>query len=335
MQNHERQNMSLGTKMSTARLLAKVVESRMDKTVYYWRRLGAFGTAAQPLYCNVGTAASTSSFPVVAFSLDSVHQTGQTPTVAKILGCYNSTVSGSNTDGGLFWANTVFGLSTSSVQNQQSWSLETTPINSAQNASNYAGRTGLHLWNEMKLNLYGHRTRPTTFDIVIAQFKEAYVYDPFKAAADPSNTLQMQPQAQQFYMEWIKQLTFNPIDKINIPRFNPMKVLKRYRFVIEPPQTTDADSLPNVRTVKIFRRTNRCLSFIDDSGSSTVQDTIPIQNDVDYATANRSDAPIATSVYPRGHTVMFVTATDLGATTQANVGIDVYLRSCFTSMGGG
>lgn len=331
-------------------VMYRALKSQLDKTIFYYRGINTFGTSSGGFYkMNFGPAAEIqtgtwtsigvqqSLLPYYVLSLNGGPQTDNfTPRSMQRLSTYTAASVGNYEDAGLaFMQNSM--LTTAGGTLGASYLLETSASQGSTVASNGLGQKALLLWQQVKLNLYGSKTRPIRYHIRIVQFKDKETYDPFLLTTDPANIAQINAEAQQFYQEELKQLTYNPIDKVNVYNSKrAYRVIHSEVITIDPPKTIDQDQVPNVHTWKYFVRPGSLCDF-SKVASNSVDPAKPVVDDVNYRNAIRSDIARVNNPYPHNHTVMIITATDFGGSEARSVftsdlhgSFDAYVRSCWT-----
>lgn len=123
-------------------------------------------------------------------------------------------------------------------------------------------------WININLNLYGCTTQPTYYDVLMVRFERAYL-DPLETA---SNTLELKYRSA-MWQTFVRNLVTNPINMGNADNaVSGMKVLRRYRLVIQPSSSTDQDLNPESRVFRLFYKDGRMRNH-DYGGDPIATDT--------------------------------------------------------------
>lgn len=331
-------------------VLYKALKSQLDKTIFYYRGINTFGTSSGGFYkLNFGPAAelqtgswgglnaNQSLLPYFVLSLNGGPQAdNSTPISMKRLTTFTAASAGQYEDAGLaFIQNSM--LTTAGGTLGATYLMETGASQSSAVSGNALGQKALLLWQQVKLNLYGSKLRPIKYHIRIVQFTDKETMDPFLLQNDPAVIQQVNAEAQQFYQQELKQLTYNPIDKVNVYNSKrPYRVIHSETITIDPPKTIDQDQVPNVHTWKYFVRPGALCDFAKVASNAT-DPAKPVVDDVNYRNAIRSDITRTNNPYPNNHTVMIITATDFGGselrssfTSDLHGSFDAYVRTCWT-----
>lgn len=336
-------------------VMYKALKSQLDKNILYFRGVNPFGTTLGGYYkmnygptnetpgTGQGNAGATASWaPFYALSLNSGPQAdSDAPCPIKRMNIFTAATAGVNNDAGIRFVNCNH-LTTGGTAATAYWQIETSGQVQTSSANSHAmGQKALLMWQQVKLNLYGCKTRPIKYQIMIVQFKEKESYDPFMANNDVANTGQLNANAQQIYQEFIKQLTWNPIDKVNV--YNSKKayrIIHSETITIDPPKTIDQDQVPNVHTWKYFSRPGALCDFAHVASNSAAGAAMPVVDDVNFRSAVRSDIQRVNENFPHNHTVLLISATDFGSSGTSDTravfssdvhgSFDAYVRSCWT-----
>lgn len=108
-----------------------------------------------------------------------------------------------------------------------------------------------HQWIDIRLNLHGRTHESTTFDVMIFRIDPKYFWiDPI----DGGNGLVGEDIQRRngFWQGIAKTLIVNPIMPGGAEALKGMRMVKKYRYVVQPTQSTDNNDEPENRVVKIF-----------------------------------------------------------------------------------
>lgn len=121
---------------------------------------------------------------------------------------------------------------------------------------NAGRRYRVPLWYDVRLLLYGAKTQPTEFDIMLVTFKEDYV-DPLETTTSNSELTDRNA----YYQSMAKSVMYNPIlPESQINRLTRHMVIhKQQRVTIQASNNQYADATPESRLVNWFVRDGRVL----------------------------------------------------------------------------
>lgn len=143
-----------------------------------------------------------------------------------------------------------------------------------------AFRSAFHAWTNIKMNLYGVRSRATRYSIQVVMFKDSDSTDPL--ANITSNIASSAQQTEQKCCDMIdylvKPFVYNNILLGDVQARQYIKVLKSYDVTIDPIQTTEYGgqaATPHIQTVNLFLRhnKNRRFDWLDTGGQSAPTST--------------------------------------------------------------
>lgn len=113
------------------------------------------------------------------------------------------------------------------------------------------------------MELWGMKNYPTGYTIQLVQLNEDVV---------PTENVEVTGTAIEFYDMLLKKYAFNPLATMNTAFNKKMKVLKEHKYMIDPTSTTESDSRPHCKVLKLFYEFNRKCNF-DWSNTGTVGTT--------------------------------------------------------------
>lgn len=151
--------------------------------------------------------------------------------------------------------------------------------------------------SNIKMNLWGARTKPVKFTIQVCGIKDHRV-SPF---ANSVNN-QWPIERQQAFEPLIKQYYFNPISTLEWKGSKHIKILKTFDHIINPPQTVDGDADPVCHQLNWNMKWGRTVTFTDETmtGGGLVRQPDDINftsvNEVNWGTQAVSFTPNAQSV---------------------------------------
>lgn len=120
------------------------------------------------------------------------------------------------------------------------------------------------LWSDVKLMLHGATAETVSFDIMVVTF------DPRYSFLDPATSLsglsvQESQQRHSFWQTMSRSLVVNPAMHGNADKMTGMRVLRRYRHVLQPSSNTDINDEPQAKSVNIFLRRNWVIDLKENS----------------------------------------------------------------------
>lgn len=132
------------------------------------------------------------------------------------------------------------------------WQFEATDID-ARNKCKYVKLD----WLSINLMLHGCTTQPTYYDVMMVTFTRD-IYDPLESVTQSLDLTYRSA----FWQTLTRNLVTNPIMMGNAEsRVSGMRVLRRYRVLINPSSNTDLDTNPESRVLKIFYRDGRTRDY--------------------------------------------------------------------------
>lgn len=233
-----------------------------------------FGTAgALPLSFKVTTAAPTVSceLPCYVFCLNA----SNVSTLAGVVGAYRlqfSTASGSfafstNALGGAL--NDYSGYAADGVTRVNTYQLE-----KANTGSFPTGRYIQNNWYDIRMMLYNATAQPTVFDVSIIQF-DAETHDPVRLQSSPTDTATEIQDRNACYEKLIRPYVSHPC----VPQHKQKRgwrTLTRRIITMQPNSTTDVDTSPNTRELRLFYRDGQINDYMWQGDISNSND--PAQN---------------------------------------------------------
>lgn len=108
-------------------------------------------------------------------------------------------------------------------------------------------------WFDIRMVAYGARQQPTYYDIMVVQFSRDYI-QPLGYGVAPSGDAEQVQAYSAFWSGMSKNISYSAILPGQPTAMRGMKVLRKFRFVLQPSLTTEADRTPNMRIVKLFQK---------------------------------------------------------------------------------
>jgi len=109
-----------------------------------------------------------------------------------------------------------------------------------------------HEWFDIRLLVYGQRQFTTYYDIMIVRFNEDYLAP--EQTVFPVSDTEADNKRLAFWQAMVKNITYNPLLPGHSSAFNGMKVIRRYRCVLDSSSQDSADRTPAHKVFKIFFR---------------------------------------------------------------------------------
>lgn len=323
------ENKTTGRIMRSSIKSSKLLKSAREQYIYSFKAHKAFDDNGY-LWAAQSINNTQRLFPIYALLLNG-RETGIAPSCAPLrrLAAYN--VAGAD-DGRLLW-NDVVGIDPSTGVAGTQYLLQ-----EYRATSSHPGQSQFHDWSEVKLNLWGAKSKAIKWSIMVCK-----VYDENDSPWTSTSGSLLPIEAQQAWEEMIRQYTYNPIMKLNYEkRKNRIKILKTWEKVLQPNTSIDGDADPPVHVFKWFSRWNRNVNYDDVTSTQTTGERTT--DDVDYGGAKEATQYIQEpySNYPNVKEQIFMLirassytcAADSGAsvTNESYASFDVSLRSKFTRL---
>jgi len=181
-------------------------------------------------------------------------------------------------------------------------------------------------WIDVRLLLYGARTQPTTYEILVVRFKTDYLAPRVNGHEGDG---QHYADYTVFWQNMAKKLMFNSIvpGQRTTDENTAMTVIKRVKVVIQPALTTEEDKNPNSRVIRMFIPDGRMLSY-QHAGRPTV-DGVAVTDDSWMPVNRDATQPLNTPKSVKARTYLIIRAvntTNTAATALNTPSYDICLR---------
>lgn len=234
--------------------LKKQLKTAVDHAIFRFTnlaRFGAGGAGSRYLIHSADTRTINSiivngyTLPLYLFELNSVpNMVGGTFTSPNpLLRCFKTST-------GSYYFDAVQGY-TPTGATANSWQVEVSD-NAANNALSVPHDDSIHKWVSIQMELWGMKNFPTGYVIQLVQLNEDVV---------PTEGTEVTGAAIEFYDMLMKKFSYNPLATLNTSYSKKMRVLKEYKFMIDPTSTTESDSRPHCKVLKLFYELNRKCNF--------------------------------------------------------------------------
>lgn len=159
---------------------------------------------------------------------------------------------------------------------------------------------------------HGARAAPTTFELTVFKLKDHYL--------DPKETPSSAQEAadrQAFWQQLAQEMMVNPV----LPKTGPnsrkrMRILKQVKFIIQPSLTTEVDSNPSSRMVRMFVPDGRVCDYLYTSDPQTGAGADDKINTTQWVQSGRANADYSETPKPQHRVWFMIRATD---TTEGGV----------------
>lgn len=237
----------LGRKTTAAQTALKLTRSQLETVIYRWNGVKSFDSYGNYWMQN-RTVTGVRYLPLYMFDLTSVYEnptgTNSNPFLQLCQSSTTGVMAFTPKDNGATGA----GLT---------WFVEKSPT-SATDPPDPFSKSFLKAVS-IKLNCWGAKTKAAQYTIQLVKFLDdelvpshgTYTADLALGTAKRSD----------FYQNLIKTLTYNPIAQTGGTYRGRMKVLKSETFTLQPNDTSDGDTDPNVKTVSMYVAMNRIISY--------------------------------------------------------------------------
>lgn len=323
------ENKTTGRLLNENRVNRMVLRAAREASIFNWKAHKSFDDNGY-LWAAQSIDNTQRLFPIYALLLNG-RDTGVAPSVAPMRRLAAFRTAGAD-DGRLLW-NDVVGIDPSTG------AAGTQYLNTEyRSTTTHPGQSMFWNWAELKLNLYGAKSKAVKWSIMICRVTEEDV-SPWHTTSGSLVALE----AQQTFEELIRQYTYNPIMKLNYhKRTNRVKVIHTWEKVIQPNTSIDGDQDPHTHVFKWFQRWNRNVGFDRITATQTTGERTT--DDVDYAGAREQTQYLQEpySNYPNPNEQVFAliratafsTAPDSGASVTNDLygSFDVSMRSKFTRL---
>jgi len=263
----------LGRKTSAAQTALKLTKAQLETVIHRWNGAKAFDTNGYYWMSNFVNTAGRRDMPLYLFDLTSVHQNPSGTTALPFVQLSVETATGV----AAFTPQSHFASSGGAMgSGGTSWGLEKQPLSTDQGIP--LNKSFLKSVS-IKMNCWGAKTKATTYTIQLVKFlDDDLVPNHLSYAADLAGATSKRTD---FYQNLMKSLTYNPISQTGGSFKGRMKVLKSENFIIQPNDTSDGDTDPNVRTLSMYVAMNRVISYLEQAAFITT--VANLSDDADYA----------------------------------------------------
>ncbi len=185
---------------------------------------------------------------------------------------------------------------------------ERSDVETAQPGNNVGERT-MFQYAQIQANLWGAKNKATKYNLSIVKFTDDELVPVHSTVATYVEDLAVAtPKRTDFYQHIIKPWTFNPIATTGGIAGKGYKVLQSHNIDISPNPTTDGDSDPQCRILKLFVKINKLMKYSDTAVAlTTAADTL---DQADYA-RNVGDQ-LTSSVKPKSRIYLIIRASNYG-----------------------
>lgn len=227
----------------------KLSKLRMDGTTLFWRTLANpdVGYGSQ-YFSNFYTAGTPAGLPCWVWELNSCYNVvNEVSNYASP--CYE--MSRAETPG-IIWSAKSGQTAANSLSAE--WQVERNSV-PANIISGTPLGGGILQWVDIRLNLFGCKAQPTKVYIELCQFDDEVT--PTPGTFTDSNYVK-------FWDQQLRPFVYNDMFNQNAYGASPRmkRVLDRKIIEFQPTSTTESDSDPHMRTVKLFYRMNRFCNFM-------------------------------------------------------------------------
>lgn len=263
----------LSRKTSKLNKLSKVVNQSKQKTIMRWNAVNpTFGDNGYYWFYNADDGqipAARRYLPLYAFDLTRAinlvpsSTSGSVQCPGSCVRAYTTTIDGAigfeNTSNVSFSNNNTIGW----LQFERYPGLSQSIINSQESTNNLTLTDTTALpqegdflkWADCRFNFYGCKKRPTKINVSLVRFLDDDLVPTSEDGANIKRT--------SVFQNMLKTMVQNPIAVTSSAYRNRVKVLKSETINIEPANTTDEDTSPNVRSVKWFLKLNRFIKYVE------------------------------------------------------------------------
>lgn len=263
-------------------------------------------------FCNVSSVASTGGAKVIA-QYNENSQYSYVPVHAYEITSYLNNVNGAeqratpghvlgfvNASGKANWW-PLWGYQPDGTTGSQEWQLENAPGVSGSFANAPLERDLLK-WVSAKFILYGTNTYPVRYRVQLVRFTKPWLVPSLTMSGESYRT-EHQQDAQAFWQDYTKRLTYSPImNHARQPK--GMVVLKDMTIFIDPKETSEQTPSPHQRQVNFFMRLNKVCNY--DWSKQEYAATNAFLNDDSYI-SEQGDHRIR--VHPMARLFLLITAT--------------------------
>lgn len=300
MTEHSR-TIDLSKKLTTVGKLNKYVRSNLQYVIYRWNGIKSFDNNGYYWFSNFTTASVQRALSLYLFDLTSCRNSvsGTTTAANPLVQAYMNPTNG-----------TIYFVPRANINNAgvgtNQLQLENAPSSTASVYSPNAG--DILKWVNIQMNLWGCKNRSTKFLIKIVRFKEADL-----APAHDETSASGNDQRTALFQSIIKPYVFNPLAKTSQIHLNKIYTYKSQSYVIDSTMTTETDSDPHVKTVKMYVKLDRSVNYADSSAKLATD--VAFADEADFV-ENTNTQQFRTQTDPQSRLYLMVMASNYVADTE-------------------
>lgn len=151
-----------------------------------------------------------------------------------------------------------------------------------------------HEWFDMRFTAYGARSQPTYYDIMVVQFSREHLAPRINGQNANGFTTEQNAQYSNFWAGLAKNISYNAILPGAKDVFKGMRILRRFRFTIQPSMSDEVDRNPNMRIVRLFQKHYRCNDFGFGPDQTQTNAQVDGPNYIQNNTSSVNDFPLPT-----------------------------------------
>lgn len=269
----------------------KVDRLSTERVIFTHRRIGPFNDYGQLFMANSVAANGIYTLPLVLFELNSCNNV-----INGVYTDHNPVRQLYQTGTSVAWTPVNGQVATGGTASEARWQLETSSHGVTGNGS-VPLESAIHKWSSLDLELWGCRNKPTKYMVQLVQFSEDVLpdYNQYGGAIA------------EFWQSIVKHYTYSPLAKMD-DGFNrkKMKILKQYKFNIDPTANFENDPDPHVKTLKLYYKFNRMCNFMWKFNNETPQTVADMQDSDWKQEANQ----VQTQVHPNARIYVMIRASN-------------------------
>lgn len=317
--------MSMGKyKALTLSNLAKQVRVNDEPTIYRFQGVKTFDDNGY-YFCGKSAASGARPVPMYMYDLTScVNVYGGAATTVAAIPFLRASIA--DATGVVSWV-PQSGVQADGTTASTALQVERAPSSGV--GTNYPHLHSRLQWTDVKMNLWGAKTKATKYVIQVVQLQDELL-DPLNSGSGNVTLAAGYSESQRFSAFWqsqIKQFTFNPItESVGGKESKQIKVLKTFTKIIQPTSSTENDTDPHCHTLRWFMKWDQDLDY-NTRGAFVLGDDLTGQ--ADYANVtNQSWA----YVQPKSKIWLYIRAAAYtGEVTETNAispSFDLVARQC-------
>lgn len=314
---------NVGKRHTPAQNAMRLVKANKQKIVFRFNGIRKY-TDGQGYYFldNNTTSVNTRNLPLNAFDITScINQAGGAPVVASPLtGLFMNP-----TNGQIDFINRL-GTDSDGTTTTSQWKTEEA---SMQNFQSLPLTKDILKWVNIRLNLYGARSKATKFRVMLVRFKDNEVVPTPSGATDYLPATAISSKRTQFYQSLLKPYVFSPIATTTNLYSKYMQVIKNEQFIINDVSTTSFDSAPMSKVINWFVRLDRVCNYVNNAVN--INTGADVADQADYTVNVGQQIYPYTSPTSRLYLIVMASAwTDCAnvPTTQTQPTYDISVRAC-------